>query len=245
MPSINLRDYQTDARQKINRMIIYKAINIINGKIYIGQTSVSLTERIGDHRRKAKIHNSKSSFHSAIRKYGINNFRFEIIDNAKDRDELNYKEKYWIKFYNSNNNKIGYNLKTGGDQPTFNDEVKKKIGLAGKGRKLSEECINNMRIRFTGKGNPFYGKRHTTETKNKISQTKKSQKKKHTLEHIERCKHIGEDNATSKLKNCDVIKIKTMLKNNIRIIDISKKLKINKSSIKNIKYGNCWNHIKI
>lgn len=46
-----------------------------------------------------------------MRKYGIENFSFEIIEECK-KEELNDKEKYWINYFNTFFN--GYNLTTGG-----------------------------------------------------------------------------------------------------------------------------------
>jgi group I intron endonuclease len=63
-------------------------------------------------------------------KYGEENFTIDVIDTASDYDELKEKEKYWIKFYNSMDQNVGYNLTAGGDG-TFgkkhSDETKEKI----------------------------------------------------------------------------------------------------------------------
>jgi group I intron endonuclease len=93
-------------------MIIYKAVNKVNGKIYIGQTRSTVDQRIYEH---LKIGGSPV-FHKALKKYGIKSFELSIIDFADSIQELNQKEVYWIKFYNS---KIpnGYNLTDGGNGP--------------------------------------------------------------------------------------------------------------------------------
>ena len=99
--------------------LIYKVTNKINQKIYIGQTSNTLGERKKQHIQSAfnSRRPTKNYFHKAIKKYGIDNFQWEILeDNILEKD-LNKREKYWIKYYNSYLN--GYNLTEGGD--SFNN----------------------------------------------------------------------------------------------------------------------------
>lgn len=95
---------------------IYKIENLINGKKYIGQ-SVDIHARILDHKR---VNNRPSAFVSqkyplylAFKKYGIENFSFEVVEECK-REELDDKEKYWIKMYHSFIQENGYNLTYGG-----------------------------------------------------------------------------------------------------------------------------------
>lgn len=57
-------------------MIIYKITNKINGKVYIGQTTDSLSRRKSGH-IQAATSGSKSKLYSAMRKYGVENFEFE------------------------------------------------------------------------------------------------------------------------------------------------------------------------
>jgi group I intron endonuclease len=95
--------------------IIYKITNIVNNKVYIGQTQKTLEERFKHHVNFAKKdYRSKDiCFARAIRKYGENNFIIEKIDEADSKELLNEKEKYWINFYDSF--KSGYNSTLGGD----------------------------------------------------------------------------------------------------------------------------------
>lgn len=90
--------------------IIYKIQNIINDKIYIGQTQISLEKRWNEHLRDTKRRDYK--FHRAIRKYGEESFSKEIIEEVSD-DMLNEREIYWISYYDSYHN--GYNSTLGGD----------------------------------------------------------------------------------------------------------------------------------
>lgn len=96
-------------------MFIYKITNRINNKIYIGQVyNKTIYDRFNRHIKSAS-HDSKSYLGRAIAKYGENNFVIEEIDKADSLEELNNKEKYWIKYYNSTDKNIGYNLTPGGD----------------------------------------------------------------------------------------------------------------------------------
>ena len=92
---------------------IYKIINLINNKIYIGQTTRNIQIRLREHISKAYDNKDKLYLHSAIRKYGEENFIIETIEQIDD-SILDDREQYWIKYYNSNNKEIGYNLTNGG-----------------------------------------------------------------------------------------------------------------------------------
>lgn len=99
---------------------IYKYQNIINKKIYVGQTN-NITQRKRAHRSCAmnpNVHDYTSAFHNAIRKYGIENFLFEIIEKIDDsmgREYVNERERYYIKYYRSLVFENGYNITVGGD----------------------------------------------------------------------------------------------------------------------------------
>lgn len=88
-------------------MIIYKITNIQTQQVYIGQTINSLEDRIKRHKNDALNNIIDTHFARAIRYYGWDSFQYEIIETATTQDELNQKEQYWIRFYNSV--KEGYN----------------------------------------------------------------------------------------------------------------------------------------
>lgn len=92
---------------------IYKVTNLINQKIYIGLTYRDIQTRWSEHKSRAN-NGSTLYFHNAIRKYDLNNFYIEQIDEA-DGDTLKERERYWINYYKSNNREFGYNLTNGGD----------------------------------------------------------------------------------------------------------------------------------
>ena len=88
-------------------MWIYKITNIQNNKVYIGQSIRPVEQRFRRHINDALSNILNTHFARAIRKYGEISFQIEIIDSAHNQDELNQKEQYWIRYYNSVEN--GYN----------------------------------------------------------------------------------------------------------------------------------------
>lgn len=123
-------------------MFIYKITNKINNKIYIGQVyNKSIEARFDRHVKEASKTNP-ILVDRAIYKYGVNNFVVEQIDTATSLEELNQKEKYWIKFYNSTNREIGYNLTEGGDGGNTYlcktkeemDKIKHKLSVVNSGK---------------------------------------------------------------------------------------------------------------
>ncbi len=94
-------------------MIIYKVTNTINNKIYIGQTKRKLGQRRSNHLYYAKKNND-TVFARALNKYGKDIFKWEVIDTADNQEEINIKEKYYIKYYKSLVTENGYNVSKGG-----------------------------------------------------------------------------------------------------------------------------------
>lgn len=103
------------------KYIVYRAINKINGKMYIGITCRKLKERIRHHKYEAHKKNGltyNTPFKRAIRKYGIDNFIFEIIEKDLTQEEASEKEIYYIKKYKTYYkycNSNGYNATIGGE----------------------------------------------------------------------------------------------------------------------------------
>lgn len=148
---------------------------MVNGKCYIGQTIKTFNERYnfsgsGAERVLAYLEMRENKKHTydvelyhndhllkAFRKYGVENFEVEIIDNAKNIEELNQKEIYWIEFYDSYNN--GYNKCFGGGSTSG-------WVPSSKTRALWSEMRKGV---HTGVKNPNYGMKHSAETRLRMS----------------------------------------------------------------------------
>ena len=77
-------------------MNIYKITNLVNGKIYIGK----------DTKDRKDYYGSGIVIKQAIKKYGKENFKKEILEKCSEYETLNEKEKYWINFYKSTDKNI-------------------------------------------------------------------------------------------------------------------------------------------
>lgn len=105
---------------------VYKIENLINHKVYIGQ-SVYIERRWKAHKITAFNKNDKGynyPLYCAIRKHGLENFSFEVIEECQP-EELNQKEEYYIQKYNSFFE--GYNQTLGGDSSGGGPELKEKV----------------------------------------------------------------------------------------------------------------------
>lgn len=145
---------------------IYKYENKINHKCYIGQ-SIDIERRQYGHKSAAyneKANDYNSQFHQAIRKYGFDNFNFEIIailsSEEYSKETLDQLEKFFIKYYNSYEN--GYNATSGGDDNPYRAQIGSKNGRA----LLNEEDVRYIRECYNAHI-PF--KQIYNEYKNKIS----------------------------------------------------------------------------
>ena len=127
--------------------VIYKITNKVNNKVYVGQTTHTFRKRYFNNLYKY-THNDYLK--RAIEKYGIDNFEIEYeFYIAKTKEELDTKEKEFIKQFKCNNKRFGYNYLSGGHNGTHNEESRAKIGNAQKGE------LNHMFGKF-GKENLKY-----------------------------------------------------------------------------------------
>jgi len=101
---------------------IYKVTNIINQKVYIGQTTKTIKNRWKHH--LSQLYDD-TYFHRAILKYGVENFIIESIEDNIPDDLLNEKESYYITKYNSYKSQFGYNCTRGGEYHFI--DINKKI----------------------------------------------------------------------------------------------------------------------
>ena len=119
--------------------IIYKATNLFNGKIYIGQTRTTFEKRMSQHLKDA-VYDSINSFHLALMQYGREGFSWEIVDKFSGSKEevihaLNVAEEYHILKNRSLLDEYGYNATKGGYSSDKFADVIRKRALANYGSK--------------------------------------------------------------------------------------------------------------
>lgn len=119
--------------------VIYKITNMVNGKIYVGQTT-NFKRRMKEYNiRKITSKHKKYAIMYDIVKYGWSAFTMEIIDSANSKDDLNNLEISWISKLKSTDPEIGYNKKTGGAGGTLNLESRIKMSESTKLFRHSED----------------------------------------------------------------------------------------------------------
>lgn len=153
----------------MNIYSIYKCVNKINGKVYIGFDS-NWPSRKNSHKSIYKKSNFK--FHRSILKHGWDNFEWSVIYQSQDCDyTLKMMEPYFITEHDSF--KFGYNSTIGGEgRPGQTPWNKGKINC------YSAEQINKLSIqakhRYLDKHNhPMSGKKHSSTSREKMSESAK------------------------------------------------------------------------
>lgn len=134
-----------------HRIGIYGIQNKINGNIYVGKTGMNFGDRWDSHRTLLSGGKHFNQYlQRAWDKYGEDNFEFIVIEDC-NVDELDEKERYYIKLYREQD--LSYNLADGGEGGSFlgkhlSEETKRKIGEKNRinmtGRKLSEDTKQKM-----------------------------------------------------------------------------------------------------
>ena len=152
-----------NTKSKLINGVIYKFQNKLNNKIYIGQSR--------EEKRRYERHvNCKEPLYEldrAIKCYGIENFTYEIIESFESYniDEVNNwmdeREEYYIKEFNSLYPN-GYNLLSSKKHPEFSEITKQRISES-----------------ITGEKNGFYGKKHSEESRKKMSISAKKRGNNH------------------------------------------------------------------
>ena len=136
---------------------IYKVINLINQKIYIGKKCSSEFDE--------NYFGSGSLITAAVLYYGKQNFKLELIEQIQNKNDLDIREMYWINFYNSTDLNIGYNLSKGGIENDLlaantthtsnNEEVKLLLEFKKKyygNKKVKKEILDPKNVIVIHKG---------------------------------------------------------------------------------------------
>lgn len=177
--------------------LIYVAVLAVDGRVYVGQTIHTLSERKRGHIKAARG-GSHNHFHRAIVKYGENSFSWSVLEDVSDNllDDL---ESFHIEKLKATNIRFGFNKTEGGSSGKLTDDVCRRMSQINKGRKLTPEqrarfeanhwakdpvrrlAIAN-KIANTLKGRKavtvIYGRRPSEETRRKMSESHKGKSKR-------------------------------------------------------------------
>lgn len=164
---------------------IYRITNLINQKIYIGQ-SKNTNVRWHQHKIQARCNKPSQIVNRSMKKYGIENFKFEVVASCLDQEAANKTEEIIIKQHKSYQKEFGYNISLGGCVAPKSEEWKQHMSRLMsekaangqlpnliknspfvKGRIVSQEIREKQRVSMTGK---YIGRHHTDETKEKCRQ---------------------------------------------------------------------------
>ena len=145
---------------------VYKITHIASGKSYVG-ISKDIHHRWIQHKSWVNTGARRSAIYSAMQKYGIDAFSWQIIEECP-KDDLDMREQHWIAVLDTFRN--GYNLTAGGEyNKEISDETRQRMSASQKGKKQSQELIEKRIKR--GADHFTYGKQRDEITKNKISQS--------------------------------------------------------------------------
>lgn len=131
---------------------IYKITNLVNDKCYVGKTKYESVIRWRDH---INGYHPSSLIHKAIVKYGVDNFKFEILEHSVSEDKLNDLERYYIELCRSKTPN-GYNLTNGGDGGLgllVSEETRRKQSEIRKGKAWSENRRKAGQYKLVGNNN--------------------------------------------------------------------------------------------
>jgi len=143
-------------------MVVYKATNTVNNKVYIGKTIRNINHAKARHKNRAFRDNYITYFYNALRKYGWEAFSWQVVFNGSSDEEIQAKEIELI----AEHQDICYNMTSGGDGSAgikVSEETRKKHSENSKGP-------NNNCFGLLGKDHPTYGNKHSDEFKQRMSE---------------------------------------------------------------------------
>jgi len=152
---------------------IYSILNEKNQCIYIGST-LNFKHRKNQHfsALNLKKHNN-NKLQNAWNKYGSMHFSFNVIEEC-DEKLLLEREQFWINFYQSYKNKLGYNLNRFADRKRLSDTTKNKISKNHKKFWKNKEFSKEHKEKMNKNSSRFWKDKKLSEHhKNKLSQSHK------------------------------------------------------------------------
>ena len=151
--------------------IIYGWYNTLTDMWYIGQT-IDEKRRFKTHINDAIHKKDNTKFHNALRKYGLDNFVYCVLEDNVLKENLNMKEIEWIEEFDSFYN--GYNLTTGGDTNYIvSEEYRRKLSESLKGKSSWNKGISMNEESKKKLSESLKGRVISTETRKRMSESAK------------------------------------------------------------------------
>lgn len=232
---------------------IYKITNKLNNNAYIGKSN-NIEKRWATHKQRAFYKNSREyekALYRAFRKYGLENFSFEVLEEVNSDEEASEREQYWIKYYDTYHN--GYNETIGGEignmqhgethtQAKLTEEDVIKIRNAYNNHERCKEVYKDFqdKIEFNGFHKVWKG-----ETWKHVKMEVYTKENKEF--HLHNTGQSGQENGKAKLKDQDVYNIRLRKKNGESPKNVYEDYKnlITYGSFQNIWYNCNWKHIVV
>jgi len=227
---------------------IYQILNLVNGKIYVGSSNNI------NNRKRSHLHCLRNNRHRnqhlqyAWNKYGEHNFEFEILQIVKISKSLTGCEQFWISSTSCTDRKYGYNIAINAQHPslgtTLTKEHKQKISEGTKKALMAPEKRKRMSIANTGSNNYMYGRKHSKQTRIKMSTKRQNriitEETKQNMSIVKR----GELNCNAKLVTTQVKVIRHLCE--FKIItqkSIAEFFNVSLGTIESIKARKTWKYI--
>ena len=166
--------------------IVYVHKNKLNGKMYFGITRQNIEDRWRKN-GKGYLYSCDTVFGRAVKKYGWDNFTHKILYRNFTEEEAVWKERFLIKIFHTyvHDPKCnGYNMTLGGEGTTgskHSAETRRKMSMAQKARtnypSPSVETRKKLSLALKGRPSPNKGKRLSEDTKYKMTEARKGQKR--------------------------------------------------------------------
>lgn len=232
---------------------IYIIRNLVNNKIYIGQ-SVDIKRRWQEHLRsgqpekynKKSLRDANTPIHRAMQKYGVNNFSIQILE-VCSKENLNSKEKYWIKIFNATNKNFGYNITNGGqDNFALSHEQHSQAKLSQKQVNEIIELLRNSNLSLSE-----ISKKYSNISKATLSMINqgKTWKNKNLIYPIRQTYKgsKGSKNPRARFTEEEVMELRKMYSQGLTLKNIPEKYKkiASDSAITAIFYGKTYKHLPI
>lgn len=173
-----------------------------SGKVYIGITSQKPVQRW----QNGKGYRNNPYFNKAIQKYGWDSFRHEILFVDLTQEEAANKEKELIELYKSTNPLYGYNISSGGEGGAEGVVVSEAERMRRSEHAKTYIGSNNPNYgnhKLAGENNPFFGKEHSDETKQLLSNLAKDRWRnedyRRHMSDIRKNTGVGADNPRAKV----------------------------------------------